>query len=68
MKFIDTDTGSIYKVREKDGLYRAARLRPDAKSWAFVASKRTPWRTEKTEAEADLLNFAINRNLKRLED
>lgn len=41
---------------------------PDAKSWAFVASKRTPWRTEKTEAEADLLNFAIKRNLKRLED
>lgn len=68
MKFIDTDTGSIYKVREKDGLYRAARLWPDAKSWEVVASKSTLWRTEKTEAEADLLIFAIKRNLKRLED
>ena len=68
MKFIDTDTQAIYKVLKDEGLYRTARLRPDAKSWAFVASKRTPWRTEKTEAEADLLNFAIKRNLKRLED
>lgn len=68
MKFIDTDTGSIYKVREKDGLYRAARLRPDAKSWAFVASKRTPWRLTKGSAENDLIVFAIKRNLNRLED
>ena len=68
MKFIDTDTGSIYKVREKDGLYRAARLRPDAKSWAVVASKRTPWRLTKESAESDLIVFAIKRNLKRLED
>lgn len=68
MKFIDTDTGSIYKVMEKDGWYKAARLRPDAKNWAFVASKRTPWRLTKESAEGDLIVFAIKRNLKRLED
>lgn len=31
MKFFDKDTGSIYKVMEKNGWYKAARLRPDAK-------------------------------------
>lgn len=68
MKFFDKDTGSIYKVMEKNGRYKAARLRPDAKNWAFVASKRTPWRLEKVSAEGDLIVFAIKRNLDLLEE
>ena len=68
MKFFDKDTGSIYKVMEKNGWYKAARLRPDAKNWAFVASKRTPWRLSKVAAEGDLIVFAIKRNLDLLEE
>lgn len=68
MKFFDKDTGSIYKVMEKNGWYKAARLRPDAKNWAFVSSKRTPWRLAKVAAEGDLIVFAIKRNLDLLEE
>lgn len=68
MKFIDTDTQAIYKVLKDEGLYRTARMRPDEQNWRFVTLDQTPWRQTQTEAEADLLNLAIERNLKRLED
>ena len=68
MKFIDRNDGAIYRVCKMGGAYKAARMRPEDDRYLFVSSRYLPWRMEKTEAEADLLNFAINRNLKRLED
>ena len=68
MKFIDQNDGAMYRVREMGGAYKVARMRPEDDRYSFVSSRYLPWRTEKTEAEADLLNFAIEHNLKRLED
>ena len=68
MKFIDTDTGAIYRVRKMGGAYKVARMRPEDDRYLFFSSRYLPWRMEKTEAEADLLNFAIEQNLNRLED